>query len=143
MSLFNFGADDAQNGSLNNMLNGVGIDDVGSFVNEFRQVAGSSGSEEGGNGFGDMFQGAMNAYKMFSGGKGKSGGGSGSGGNFFNQMGSTVENAQKMYEMYKKFDRNGDGKIAADDIEVILKEAGLGVASPCKSFLISFTKFDD
>ena len=128
MDLSSFGAEEAQNGSLNNMLSGVGIDDVGSFVNEFRQVAGGSASDDDGQGYGGMFQGAINAYKMFSGGKAAQGGGGG----FLNQVSSTAQNAQKMYAMYKQFDRNGDGKIAADDIEVILKEAGLGMASPCK-----------
>jgi hypothetical protein len=39
MNLFNFGREQLNNGSLNNMLEQVGIDDVGSFVNQFRNQA--------------------------------------------------------------------------------------------------------
>jgi hypothetical protein len=39
MDLFNFGRQQLNNGSLNNMLEQVGIDDVGSFVNQFRNQA--------------------------------------------------------------------------------------------------------
>ena len=39
MNLFNFGREQLQKGMLNNMLEQVGIDDVGSFVSEFRQEA--------------------------------------------------------------------------------------------------------
>ena len=46
-------------------------------------------------------------------------------------LGSTYQNAQKMYEMYKQFDKNGDGKITAEDIEIYLQEIGLGSVSPC------------
>jgi len=66
--------------------------------------------------------------KRFSGDH--SGGGSGGGGSFLDNMGSTYQNAQKMYEMYKQFDKNGDGKITADDIEIYLQEIGLGAVSP-------------
>ncbi|CAF4733760.1 unnamed protein product, partial [Rotaria magnacalcarata] len=34
-----------------------------------------------------------------------------------------------MYEMYKQFDKNGDGKIAEVDIQLYLQELGLGGAS--------------
>lgn len=33
--------------------------------------------------------------------------------------------------MYKQFDKNGDGKITVDDVEILLKEMGLGQVSPC------------
>ena len=46
-------------------------------------------------------------------------------------LGSTYQNAQKMYAMYKQFDKNGDGKITAEDIEIYLQEIGLGAVSPC------------
>lgn len=36
MNLLNFGREQLENGSLNDMLKQVGIDDVGSFVNQFR-----------------------------------------------------------------------------------------------------------
>lgn len=39
MDLFNFGREQLQNGTFNNMLGQVGIDDVGSFVNQFRNQA--------------------------------------------------------------------------------------------------------
>ena len=48
------------------------------------------------------------------------------------RLGSTYENAQKMHAMYKQFDKNGDGKITADDIQIYLQELGLGAVSPCK-----------
>ena len=37
-----------------------------------------------------------------------------------------------MYAMYKQFDKNGDGKITSEDIEIYLQEMGLGFVSPCK-----------
>lgn len=40
-----------------------------------------------------------------------------------------------MYALYKQFDKNGDGKITAEDIEIYLKEIGLGAVSPCMYFL--------
>lgn len=39
MNLLNFGRDQLQKGMLNSMLEQVGIDDVGSFVKEFRNEA--------------------------------------------------------------------------------------------------------
>ncbi len=36
MNLLNFGCEHLENGTLNNMLGEVGIDDVGSFVKQFR-----------------------------------------------------------------------------------------------------------
>lgn len=87
MDLFKFGMDQMNNGSLNNMLEQVGVDDVGSFVNQFRNQAATSGgaaASSGGGNSGDMIQGAMNAYKMFSGGQG---GSSGGGGNFLDNVG--------------------------------------------------------
>jgi len=39
MDLSNFGHEQLQQGTLNNMLQEVGIDDVGSFVQEFREEA--------------------------------------------------------------------------------------------------------
>jgi hypothetical protein len=39
MNLFNFGREQLQKGMLNNMLEQVGIDDVGSFVQQFRNEA--------------------------------------------------------------------------------------------------------
>ncbi|CAF1001421.1 unnamed protein product [Adineta steineri] len=172
MSLFNFGREQLQKGMLNQMLQQVGIDDVGSFVQDFRNEAaqasvaphqgdddydedatlqhasgqqanlfsmgssmlnkfsGGGGGGHGGDGDSnplDMVQGAMKAYKMFSGDQSGSGGG---GGNFLDNIGSTVQNAQKMYAVYKQFDKNGDGKITVEDIELYLQEMGLGFVSP-------------
>ncbi len=45
MDLFNFGREQLNNGSLNNMLEQVGIDDVGSFVNQFRNQASASANQ--------------------------------------------------------------------------------------------------
>jgi len=39
MNLFNFGREQLQKGMLNNMLSQVGIDDVGSYVQQFRNEA--------------------------------------------------------------------------------------------------------
>jgi len=39
MNFLNFGREQLQKGMLNNMLQEVGIDDVGSFVQEFREEA--------------------------------------------------------------------------------------------------------
>jgi Ca2+-binding EF-hand superfamily protein len=36
-----------------------------------------------------------------------------------------------MYALYKQFDKNGDGKITVEDIEIYLQEMGLGGVSPC------------
>ncbi|UJR26853.1 hypothetical protein I4U23_008165 [Adineta vaga] len=163
MNLFNFGREQLQKGMLNNMLEQVGIDDVGSFVQQFRNEASAqshndgdfdedssvrhasgqqanlfsmgssmlnqfSGGRSGDNNSLDMVQGAMKAYKMFSGDQ--SGSGGGGGGNFLDNIGSTYQNAQKMYALYKQFDKNGDGKITVEDIEIYLKETGLGFVSP-------------
>ena len=98
-----------------------------------------------------MIHGAINAYKAFSGGQGSGGGGGGGGGGgsfldtigrnlFFLweeprchwwEIGSTYKNAQQVHALYKQFDKNGDGKITADDVEILLKEMGLGAVSPC------------
>lgn len=81
----------------------------------------------------NMIQGAINAYKKFSGGQGAGThtGSGGGGGGFLNNISSGFENAQQMYAMYKQFDKNGDGKITADDIEIFLQQMGLGGVSPC------------
>ncbi|CAF4717509.1 unnamed protein product, partial [Rotaria sp. Silwood2] len=90
---------------------------------------GGGGGGSSGNDSLDMIQGAMKAYKMFSGDQGSSGG-SGGGGGFLDNISSTYQNAQKMYALYKQFDKNGDGKITAEDIEIYLQEMGLGFVSP-------------
>jgi Ca2+-binding EF-hand superfamily protein len=46
------------------------------------------------------------------------------------KLGSTYENAQQMQSLLKKLDRNGDGKITIDDIQLILQSLGLGSVSP-------------
>jgi len=193
----NFGREQLENGSLNGMLQQVGINDVGTFVDQFRSKAkqeagtegtvptgsgqqpdvmsmgssflnqmggggkkgqgggsgdliggamnaykmfsgnkGSSGGQGGssasGGGSADMISGAMKAYKMFSGGQGGTGGGSstGGGGNIFDTIGSTYENAQKMQGLLKTLDKNGDGKITIDDVQLLLQGLGLGSVSP-------------
>lgn len=39
MNLFNFGREQLENGTFNGMLEEAGIDDVGSFMNQFRNKA--------------------------------------------------------------------------------------------------------
>ncbi|UJR29196.1 hypothetical protein I4U23_010410 [Adineta vaga] len=203
MNLMNFGREQLENGSLDNMLKQVGINDVGQFVNQFRskvnQEAASSGNtntasaqqpdlmsmgssflnqfggggsgsnKNQGNNAGDLIGGAMNAYKMFSGNKGGSGSGSGSGegqsgnsgdminnamkvykmfsgdkgtsasgtatggggggGNIFDTIGGAYQNAQQAQSFLKKLDRNGDGKITIDDVQLLLQGLGLGSVS--------------
>ncbi len=36
-----------------------------------------------------------------------------------------------MHALYKQFDKNGDGKITSEDIQIYLQEIGLGSVSPC------------
>ena len=45
MNLLNFGREQLRNGKLDNMLEQVGIDDVGSFVNQFRHQANREAAE--------------------------------------------------------------------------------------------------
>ncbi len=45
-----------------------------------------------------------------------------------------------MYALYKKFDKNGDGKITVEDIQIYLQEIGLGAVSPC-SYSYEFKAF--
>ena len=50
MDFSNFGREQLQSGKLNGMLEQVGIDDVGSFVNQFRnQANNASASNSGGS----------------------------------------------------------------------------------------------
>ncbi|CAF2108997.1 unnamed protein product [Rotaria magnacalcarata] len=198
MNLMNFGREQLENGTLNNMLQQVGINDVNTFVSQFRnkvnqeaatagninhasgrQATGSSqpdfismgssflnqlsgGSNKGqSKGSGDLMSGAMSAYKMFSGNKGSNeegtqsasgGGNSGDiinsamkayktfsggkesgtsgGGNIFDTIGTTYENAQNLQGLLKKLDKNGDGKITIEDIQLLLQGLGLGSVSP-------------
>jgi hypothetical protein len=53
MNLLNFGREQAQKGMLNNMLQQVGIDDVGSFVDQFRNEAGREAVSQRSGGGGD------------------------------------------------------------------------------------------
>lgn len=48
-----------------------------------------------------------------------------------------------MYAMYKKFDRNGDGKITAEDIQIYLQELGVGGVSPCVYLLAEEWSFSE
>ncbi|CAM4949597.1 unnamed protein product [Rotaria socialis] len=40
-----------------------------------------------------------------------------------------LENAKQIFQMYKSLDKNGDGKITVEDVEILLKEIGLGFVS--------------
>lgn len=54
----------------------------------------------------------------------------------FLKLGSTVESAQQLQGLLKKLDRNGDGKITVDDIQLILQGLGLGSVSTSLYFII-------
>ena len=41
-----------------------------------------------------------------------------------------MESAQQMQGLLKSLDKNGDGKITVDDIQVLLQGLGLGGVSP-------------
>lgn len=47
MNLMNFGREQLENGSLNDMLRQVGINDVGTFVNQFRSQVNQEAATEG------------------------------------------------------------------------------------------------
>jgi Ca2+-binding EF-hand superfamily protein len=47
-----------------------------------------------------------------------------------------------MHAMYKQFDKNGDGKITTEDIEIYLQEMGLGFVSPCKYSFFNSINFN-
>ena len=49
---------------------------------------------------------------------------------FVFQLGSIFENAQQLQGLLKSLDKNGDGKITIDDIQLILQGLGLGSVSP-------------
>ena len=49
MNLMNLGREQIESGSLNDMLRQVGIDDVGSFVNQFRSKVNQEAAKETGN----------------------------------------------------------------------------------------------
>ncbi|CAF1107560.1 unnamed protein product [Rotaria sp. Silwood1] len=105
MNLADFGEEHLNDGTFNRMLEDVGIGDVGSFLDQFRNEAHNETKRSR--------QVARDEpdYDL-------------------PRVDSTFQNAQKMYALYKQFDRNGDGKITADDIEKYLQQAGLGGASP-------------
>ena len=46
------------------------------------------------------------------------------------QLGSVFENAQQLQGLLNSLDKNGDGKITVDDIQLILQGLGLGGVSP-------------
>lgn len=205
------GQKQTENSSLNDMLRQVGIDDVGAFVNQFRnkvnqenanqthsntassaqqqpdlmsmgssflnQLGGGKKGQDSGSG--DLISGAFNAYKMFSGGSSGQGqassntatgggsaggnpmdminsamkvykmfsggkdtttatggtntntntGASGGGGNIFDTIGTAYGSAQQLQGFLKKLDRNGDGKVTIEDIELLLQGLGLGSVS--------------
>ncbi|CAF0952004.1 unnamed protein product [Didymodactylos carnosus] len=173
MNLQNFGPRELQNGTLDRMLEQVGIDDVSSFVNKFRntvekdvdqkqqqdedmtvrnagpgqksgpdwmsmgtslfkQFAGGKGQQQqssgSSGGAADYLESAQKAYNMFSGKGGSSG--SSSGGGLLDSIGDTYKNVQQMHQLYKSFDKNGDGKVTAEDLQMILTQIGLGSVSP-------------
>ncbi len=48
---------------------------------------------------------------------------------FLFPLGSVFENAQQLQSLLKSLDKNGDGKITVDDIQLILQGLGLGSVS--------------
>lgn len=117
----------------------------------------SSGKNSNSNNSNDMFGSAINAYKTFSGNKSSSGGASSGGlfdniGSTFDEnksdsqwnllSGATLDSAQQMQSLLKQLDRNGDGKITVEDIQLILNSLGLGAVSPRSFSLDTFHRFE-
>ncbi|CAF0993204.1 unnamed protein product [Adineta ricciae] len=108
---------------------------IGGAMNAYKMFSGgkggSSGEGQSGNSA-DMVNNAMKVYKMFSGDKGAGTSGSGAtggGGSIFESIGGAYQNIQQVQGLLKKLDRNGDGKITIDDIQLILQGLGLGSVS--------------
>ncbi|UJR12796.1 hypothetical protein I4U23_016969 [Adineta vaga] len=147
--LLNFGREQLENGTLFSMLEAVGINNADDFINGFRNQTRQeaerirqssqlmsvgesvfglfSGSKDEDDSL-SMIQAAYKTYKQFSGllQDEQTNGDNG----FFGDIASTLSDAQKMYELYKKFDRNGDGTITIEDVQTYFQEMGLGFVSP-------------
>ncbi|CAF1172650.1 unnamed protein product [Rotaria sordida] len=121
MDLNNFGSQQLNDGSLNQMLEQVGINDVGSFLNQFRNQAQreTQRSHQTSRDEPDDDQPRVAAEVAVVVAV-----------VFLIILVQHIKMHKKMYGLYKQFDRNGDGKITADDIQIYLQEVGLGAASP-------------
>ncbi|CAF1298414.1 unnamed protein product [Didymodactylos carnosus] len=151
MDLGTFGEKEQQNGTLLHMLRNVGISDVGEYVQQYKQTSRESRDEQyfeevnhqqhqnpivgsfshesekddsspsSGSRFGNHLSNAKKVYGMIS--KKSNDGKSGSDG------GNALSNAKQMYQLYKTFDKNGDGKITVEDVQLLLQEIGFGFVS--------------
>ncbi|CAM2718616.1 unnamed protein product [Rotaria socialis] len=100
--LRDFSPNDIQNGILAQMFRNAGINDVHSYI-EKRSV-----EPERNGGF------LNNAQQILD---------------KRNDGKNRLENAKQIFQMYKSLDKNGDGKITVEDVEILLKEIGLGFVS--------------
>ncbi|CAF0930590.1 unnamed protein product [Adineta steineri] len=145
--LLNFGREHLENGTLFSMLETVGINNADDFINGFRNqtsqeaerirqsshfmslgesVFGLFSGNKDENDSLAMIQAGYNTYKLFSDGQQDE---QSDKGGFLGEIGSTISNAKKMYDLYKSFDKNGDGKITTEDIQTYFQEMGLGFVS--------------
>ncbi|CAF1003148.1 unnamed protein product [Rotaria sp. Silwood1] len=129
--LKNFGPNDAQNGTLVQMFRNAGINDVHTYVGDVRQeyidfndssiamsnnddynsVNNSQIRSNQSNRIGNFLNNSQQGIDKRSNGK------------------SGLNNVKQIYQMYKSLDKNGDGKITVEDVEILLKEMGLGFVS--------------
>ncbi|CAM4803848.1 unnamed protein product [Rotaria magnacalcarata] len=118
--LRNFSPNDIQNGILAQMFRNAGINDVHSYIGEVHQMSNDenyipvnnsekrSVEPERNGGF------LNNAQQIFD---------------KRNDGKNRLQNAKQIFQMYKSLDKNGDGKITVEDVEILLKEIGLGFVS--------------
>ncbi|CAF1399158.1 unnamed protein product [Adineta steineri] len=126
--LQNFGPNDVQNGTLAKMFRNAGINDVRSYIDEIHEenlnlndqsipmsnnndLNTSETSNIQSNKLGGFLNNAQQIFDKHSNGK------------------NNISNVKQIYKMYKSMDKNGDGKITVEDVEIILKEMGLGFVS--------------
>ncbi|CAF2611038.1 unnamed protein product [Rotaria sp. Silwood2] len=127
----NFGPSDAQNGTLAQMFRNAGINDVQSYVGDVRQENIDFNDPSIVMTNNDNYN-PVDNFQMRSVQSNRIG-------NFLNnpQQGIDkrsngkigVNNVKQIYQMYKSLDKNGDGKITVEDVEILLKEMGLGFVS--------------
>ena len=110
----NFGPNDAQNGTLDQMFRNAGIDDVRSYVDDVREETilsdprnSTSTPSRSKHAVGNVKQ----IYQLVS--------------EIF--LSRSLINAFDL--QFKSLDKNGDGKITVEDVEILLKEMGLGSVS--------------
>ncbi|CAF0946173.1 unnamed protein product [Rotaria sordida] len=129
--LQNFGPSDVKNGILTQMFRNAGINDVDSYIGDVRRenidfndqsssminnddynpVNNSQTHSTQSNRIGDFLNNGQRGIDKRNNGK------------------SSLGNVKQIYQMYKSLDKNGDGKITVEDVEILLKEMGLGFVS--------------